>query len=146
MAKAIFSEPIRTLVMQRSAHCCEYCKSQDRFSPVYFTIDHIIPLVLGGASDLDNLAYACMLCNRLKWGKIKAFDSVTNTLVFLYNPRLDIWENHFQWSEDFLEVIGMSSIGRATVAALQLNREKLVHYRKEMIEIGCHPPSFESQY
>jgi HNH endonuclease len=77
MAKAVFPEPIWALVMQRSTHCCEYCKSQDRFSPVYFTIDHIIPPVLGGTNDLDNLAYACPLCNRLKWGKITAFDPVT---------------------------------------------------------------------
>lgn len=55
MAKVVLPEHIRTLVMQRAAHCCEYCKSQDRFSPVYFTIDHIIPPMLGGTNDPDNL-------------------------------------------------------------------------------------------
>jgi hypothetical protein len=140
MAKVVFSEVTRNLVRQRGMNCCEYCKSQDRFSPVYFTIDHIIPLTSGGTHELDNLAYACMLCNRLKWGKTSAVDLVTNADATLFHPRLNSWTEHFQWSEDYLEIIGISPIGRATVTALQLNREKLIRYRKEMTEIGAHPP------
>lgn len=62
--------------MLRSKHCCEYCKSWDKFSPVFFTIDHIIPPLLGGTHDLQNLAYSCPLCNRLKWKKVNAIDPV----------------------------------------------------------------------
>ena len=126
--------------MQRSGYCCEYCKSQDKFSPVYFTIDHIWPLIEGGTNDIENLAYACMLCNRLKWNKTMALDPVTQLNVRLYNPRTDVWENNFQWSGDYLSIIGISSTGRAMVVALQLNREKLIQYRKEMFNIGYHPP------
>lgn len=140
MAKIVFPETTRILVMQRAEHCCEYCKSQDKFSPVYFTIDHIVPSIEGGSHDIDNLAYACMLCNRFKWGKVLAEDPVTNTKAPIYNPRSDKWSNHFQWSENFLQIIGISPSGRATVTALQLNRKKLVLYRESMIEIGYHPP------
>lgn len=58
----------------------------------------------------------------------------------LYNPRTDIWHDHFQWSEDYLNLVGITAIGRATVNALVLNREKLIIYRREMLEIGQHPP------
>ena len=140
MSKTVLSEAIRDIVRLRGGYCCEYCKSQDKFSPVHFTIDHILPLIEGGTNDLENLAYACMLCNRFKWKSVLAFDPVTNTMVSIYNPRLDLWKDHFQWGEAYLSIIGISPIGRATVAALQLNREKLVSYRRSMVEIGHHPP------
>ncbi|HRD82084.1 MAG TPA: HNH endonuclease signature motif containing protein [Saprospiraceae bacterium] len=126
--------------MERASHCCEYCKSQDRFSPVYFSVDHIIPVSMGGSQDIDNMAYACMLCNRLKWNKISVLDPVSQLIVNLFDPRRDSWASHFQWSEDYLHIIGVTPVGRATVNTLQLNREKLVHYRSEMAEIGYHPP------
>lgn len=140
MSKPVLTEEIRTLVMQRSGHCCEYCKSQDKFSPVYFTIDHILPLIEGGTNDIENLAYACMLCNRLKWNKLVSIDPVSQDNVPIYNPRLDVWEQHFQWSGDYLSIIGVSAIGRALVFALKLNREKLIQYREEMLNVGYHPP------
>ncbi|MCK6693149.1 MAG: HNH endonuclease [Thermoanaerobaculia bacterium] len=140
MAGTVFPEEIRLKVMLRSRHCCEYCKSLDKFSPVFFTIDHIIPPLQGGTHDLRNLAYSCPLCNRLKWQKINAVDPVTNSPVRIFNPRTDVWEERFRWSEDYLQIIGVTAIGRATESALRLNREKLVLYRKEMLEIGQHPP------
>ncbi len=135
----VISESIRGLVMLRSNHSCEYCKSQDKFSPVFFTIDHVIPLIEGGKNDPDNLAYACPLCNRLKAHKLTALDSATNSIVPIFNPRHDEWGDHFQWSEDYLLVLGISTIGRATVNALQLNRKKLVLYGRKMFDIGQHP-------
>lgn len=140
MANTVIPEEIRLQVMVRSGHCCEYCKSQDKFSPVFFTIDHIIPVVKNGTNDPENLAYSCPLCNRFKWQKIHDVDPVTNNTVRLFNPRSDEWQDHFQWSEDYLQIIGITAIGRATESAMRLNREKLVLYRKAMLEIGQHPP------
>lgn len=140
MANAVIPDQIRSKVMLRSEHCCEYCKSQDKFSPVFFTIDHIVPILSGGTTDVQNLAYACPLCNRLKWQKVLAVDPVTDNTIRIFNPRSDVWEEHFQWSEDYLQIVGITAIGRATVSALQLNRTKLLLYRKEMLEIGQHPP------
>lgn len=139
MPKSSITEAIRYQVMLRSNHCCEYCKSQDRFSPVFFTIDHIVPIVENGTDDIENLAYSCPLCNRLKWQKTSAIDPVTNITVHIFNPRLNAWQDHFQWSEDYLQIIGITAVGRATVNTLRLNREKLVRYRKEMFDIGQHP-------
>jgi hypothetical protein len=136
-----FSEEIRLFIRSRAENCCEYCKSQDKFSPVFFTIDHINPIAAGGSNELENLAYACSLCNRLKWQKVAIFDSISNQSVPIFNPRNDTWLHHFQWSDDYFQLIGISAVGRATISELQLNREKLIRFRKEMFVIGQHPPT-----
>ena len=60
MPRAVFPADTRKTVMQRAHQCCEYCQSQDKYSPNLFTIDHIIPEDLGGTNEPDNLAYACL--------------------------------------------------------------------------------------
>ena len=120
MGKSIFSIAIREAVKGRASGCCEYCMSQDRYSPNVFTIDHILPESLGGSKDLENLAYACFLCNRLKSNKLKTIDLATDVWVSLFNPRIDVWKDHFSWSDDLTVIIGISMTGRATVSALQL--------------------------
>ena len=47
----------------------------------------------------------------------------------LFNPRIDIWAEHFSWNDDTTKIIGMTAIGRCTVKELKLNREKLIEYR-----------------
>lgn len=140
MAKSYISIEIREVVMVRADHCCEYCKSQDKYSPTAFTIDHILPESLDGTSDSDNLAYACFLCNRLKSNKKSTFDSITEQWIPLFNPRENLWNEHFSWNENATTIIGISIIGRCTVYELQLNRKKLIEYRKCIIPFGTHPP------
>jgi hypothetical protein len=130
----------RLQVAERAKHCCEYCKSLDTFSPNYFTIDHIIPEPLGGTDDLDNLAYACFLCNRLKSNKLNVYDAVSAAWFRLFDPRVQDWNEHFAWNEDLTTIIGLTATGRVTVDELQLNRPKLVAYRKAVIPFGIHPP------
>jgi hypothetical protein len=140
MAKFTISNEVREAVILRAFKCCEYCKSQDKYSPTSFTIDHIIPESLDGTSELANLAYACFLCNRLKSNKLKAFDILTGKWIPLFNPRKDIWRDHFAWNEDTTKIIGITPIGRCTVKELTLNREKLIEYRECIIPFGAHPP------
>ncbi len=140
MAKPMITTELREAVTQRALKCCEYCKSQDKYSPTSFTIDHILPESFDGTTDFMNLAYACFLCNRLKSNKLKVFDSITQKWVSLFNPRNDIWKEHFAWNEDTTKIMGISSIGRCTVKELKLNREKLIEYRNCIIPFGEHPP------
>ena len=44
------------------------------------------------------------------------------------------------WSTDSTVIIGLTAIGRATVAALHLNRISLVLAHKEWARVGWHPP------
>ncbi|MCB0063932.1 MAG: hypothetical protein KDE19_17535 [Caldilineaceae bacterium] len=64
----------------------------------------------------------------------------TNETVPLFNPRHDKWEEHFVWQQAGTVVAGVSAIGRATVATLQMNQEELIPVRKLWVEAGWHPP------
>ena len=61
-------------------------------------------------------------------------------MVALFNPRLDDWSQHFIWSADGLLLIGLTEIGKATVLALAMNRERVLNIRAADLEVGRHPP------
>ena len=143
MPKSSISNILRSAVILRAHKCCEYCKSQDKYSPTSYTIDHVVPENLDGTSEIENLAYACFLCNRLKSNKLKVFDTSIGKWIPLFNPRKDIWTEHFSWNEDGTKIIGLTAIGRCTIKELQLNREKLIEYRNCLIPFGVHPPKFD---
>jgi hypothetical protein len=60
--------------------------------------------------------------------------------VRLFHPREQRWEAHFAWSDDFTHLLALTPTGRATIAALQLNRSGLVNLRRVLYAIGEHPP------
>lgn len=130
----------RHLVMQRARECCEYCRSQARFSPDPFSVEHILPRVRGGVSEPTNLALACQGCNNRKYTAIDAIDPVTGETVALFHPRQERWQDHFTWNEDHSLMLGLTPIGRATVEKLQLNRAALVSLRRVLRSVGEHPP------
>lgn len=130
----------RRAVAERAHHCCEYCRSQLRFSAAPFSVEHIIPLSAGGNSELSNLALACQGCNGRKYTATTAIDTASGEVVRLFHPRLDRWDEHFAWISNATEIIGVSRIGRATVARLALNRAGLVNMRLVLANLGLHPP------
>jgi HNH endonuclease len=138
---ANITKKTRLLVAQRASFCCEYCWSQAKYSPDYFSVEHIIPRIKNGVNELFNLAYACLACNNHKYVHIEAIDPVSGVLSPLYNPRIDAWEQHFRWSNDYAILTGISPIGRATVDKLKLNRPSLINLRIVLAAIGKHPPN-----
>ena len=141
MARAKVSGTLKKQVTDRAQGCCEYCKSQIRFSPNSFEIDHIIPISRGGMNQLENMALACPQCNGHKADKIEAVDPVSEQIVPLFHPRQMDWKEHFCWSDDTLHIMETTATGRATVALLQTNRETVVNLRSVLQELGLHPPS-----
>lgn len=90
------SPPIRN--EQWSSMCkgrCEYCQSRADYTTEPFAVEHIIPVSRGGSSELDNLAFSCSGCNGHKYNKMEAPDRTDRTLVPLYNPRRQRWQDHF---------------------------------------------------
>lgn len=134
-------EHIQQQVRARASYLCEFCHANERWQYVKFTIDHVIPFSLGGSDRLENLTLACFHCNRRKTNRLTGIDPASQTEVALFNPRQDSWQEHFIWSVDRLSMLGISAIGRATVAALLLNRERVIPIRAADLEIGRHPPS-----
>ena len=132
----------RLAVTGRAQGCCEYCRSQERFAPQNFTIDHIMPQSQGGQTTLENLALACQGCNSHKHARTVAIDPGTSKAVPLYSPRLQRWPDHFSWNEDFALITGLTPTGRATVQALKFNdRDGLLNMRRILYLAGAHPPS-----
>ncbi|MEO0490442.1 MAG: HNH endonuclease signature motif containing protein [Cyanobacteria bacterium P01_A01_bin.123] len=140
MAKPRVSAAQRAYVAQRAKGCCEYCKSQARFSPDPFSIEHIIPVSKGGTDDMENLALSCQGCNGHKYNHTAAYDPVQGKPVSLYHPRQQAWAKHFAWNNDCSIVLGLTAIGRATVEKLQLNRSGVVNLRRALYVIDRHPP------
>ena len=118
---------LRRLVFERAHHCCEYCRAQAQFSSNPLTIDHIHPCSLGDATEIENLALSCFGCNQHKAERIVSYDSISEIIVSLFHPRLNNWNEHFNWNEEFTLMIGITPTGRATIAALQLNRIQSRH-------------------
>ena len=131
---------LRNLVAKRANFVCEYCFSQEDFSAESFAVEHILPRISGGKTVKENLAYSCLGCNSHKATKIKAFDSVSETTVNLFNPRSQNWNEHFTWNKDFTEIIGLTPIGRAMIEALKLNRKGVKNLRWALFSVGKHPP------
>jgi 5-methylcytosine-specific restriction endonuclease McrA len=104
-------------------------------------VDHILPQSLGGLTTLENLALACLSCNQHKSNRTSFTDPLTKTVAPLFHPRTEIWNNHFAWSNDFTLIAGLTPTGRATVAALHLNRPGLVNLRHILHAFGLHPPA-----
>jgi hypothetical protein len=135
----------RRIISERAQGCCEYCLSQVDFATQSFSVEHIIPVVWGGTNVLENLALACQGCNSHKHAKRENSDPIGDTAVSLYHPRQQMWDEHFQWSEDFTLIIGITPTGRATVEALKMNRPGVVNLRRVLFALGEHPPGFIQQ-
>lgn len=130
----------KKIIVERAKGCCEYCLSQARFAMQSFSVEHIIPKSKGGKTTLNNLALACQGCNNYKYNKTEWHDPINNKLIALYNPRQQVWNQHFAWNENFTIVIGLTPTGRATVEALKLNLEGVVNLRQVLYSAGEHPP------
>ena len=127
-------------VRRRAHSLCQYCQTSEQWQYVGFTVDHIIPVARGGTDTPNNLALACFHCNRRKGQSITGLDTESGEEVPLFHPRKHVWSEHFIWSADRLYIIGLTPIGRATVEALELNRERAIRIRAADVAVERHPP------
>lgn len=134
----------RAKVASRALHRCEYCHSSAALALGHFHTEHILPRKYGGSDDEDNLAYACPLCNENKLTTTEGRDSATGRIVRLFNPRTDDWNSHFIWSADGIDLIGLTPIGRITVAVLKINDAKRRYLRRLWTELRLHPPETDN--
>jgi hypothetical protein len=134
------SVQLQEQVRKRAHLLCEYCHTSEKWQYVRFTVDHIVPVTRGGTDTQENLALACFHCNRRKGQTVTALDPDSCEDVSLFQPRQHLWREHFIWSTDRLYLIGLTPIGRATVEALELNRERVIRVRAADVAVGRHPP------
>jgi len=135
---------LRTQVLVDAGGRCGYCRSSEEIMGAPLEIEHVVPEALGGPTRRDNLWAACRQCNALKGDRTQADDPVTDAVVPLFNPRRQVWREHFSWSDDGAHIVGQTAERRATVQALGLNRPLLVRARQRWVAAGWHPPAESS--
>jgi hypothetical protein len=128
-------------VRETAGNRCGYCLSPKHLVMGRLQIEHIIPLAGGGSNDESNLWLSCQICNNHKSDKMRATDPETGESVTLFNPRIQAWADHFRWSDDGIRIIGLTSVGRATVIALHLSDDAdALEVRSYWVLAGWHPP------
>ena len=136
MSSYISSE-IRQVVANRANQVCEYCLIADADAYFRFQIEHIISRKHGGSSELENLALACVFCNRYKGSDIASLKPETDELVRFYNPRTMRWSEHFRLNGVLIEPL--TDIGEATVRILQMNHDDQILERQVLSRRGRYP-------
>jgi len=138
---AYVAEGVRRRVAEAAFRRCGYCQTHEEVVGYALHIEHILSLAAGGTSSEENLWLACFVCNNAKGTQTSGRDPETGISFLLFNPRTQSWGEHFAWSTDGTEVVGMSPVGRATVLALQLNTPLRREARRRWVAVGWHPPA-----
>jgi hypothetical protein len=126
--------------LQTLGERCEYCGTSEWVTGVPLEVDHIRPLSRRGATNRSNLCRACSSCNAYKGDQTRGRDPITDKRVALFNPRRQRWADHFRWSEDGVQIVGLTPCGRVTVEALKMNNPQIVRARRLWASVGWHPP------
>lgn len=129
----------RSLVEQRARTLCEYCQLAQEYSVLPHQIDHVRATKHHGPNTMENTCWACAQCNAAKGPNVAGYDPETGVLVPLFNPRADVWIEHFFWRGGFL--VGQTAVGRATIDVLRINDSDCVEQREVLIEADLFPPS-----
>ena len=85
---------VRADVARRTGYRCEkrfqllrqYCLIHEDDVGFPHQIDPILSRKHGGSSDFENLAYACVFCNRQKGSDVAALNPKTGAAVRLFHP------------------------------------------------------------
>jgi len=128
------SDDLRTALRELAGDIREYCRLPQSMALHRHEPDHIISVQHGGRTELENLALACMRCNRRKGPNIGSIDPVTGQLTPLFNPRTQLWPEHFRYEDGRLQPL--SPEARVTEKVLQLNKPGRVAERQRQAAAG----------
>jgi hypothetical protein len=133
---------LRRKVENRAKGCCEYCLIHQDDMFFSHEVDHIIAEKHRGKTEDLNLCVSCFDCNRYKGSDIGSIDIETDAYTRLYHPRLDKWEDHFEFRD--AEIVPLTAVGRVTEFLLQLNSDERIQKRKMLIAINSYPCTFDA--
>lgn len=138
---SLISADLRDRLLEADNRHCAYCATTEATTGQPMTVDHIVPQAQGGETTFDNLCFACRRCNEFKGSATHAQDPLTGERLSLFHPRQQNWGEHFQWDETGALLIGLTSVGRATIVALNMNNPVIVDARRRWVGVGWHPPA-----
>lgn len=137
MSSYSISKELRQLVVKKASGRCEYCLIHQDFSIYTHEVDHIIALKHGGETIIENLALSCLSCNRHKGSDFATIDWITQEIVPLFNPRRQVWDEHFYLEGARIE--GKTQIGQGTARLLQFNVANRVLERQVLMSQQQYP-------
>jgi hypothetical protein len=109
-----------------------------------FEVEHVLAEKHGGVTSAENLAYACLACNRRKGTDVASVSSRTGALVRLFNPRTNRWTEHFALARGRIEPL--TEIGEVTARILAFNEDERVEERQILIRARRYPPPETEAY
>ena len=124
----------RRLVEERARQRCEYCHAPQKYDVQPFQLDHIRAQKHSGLTSPANLAWSCLPCNTYKGPNVAGYDPESNSLQPLFNPRKDVWSEHFAWKGS--KLVGLTPVGRTTIDVLRINQPERVEHRRLLIAGG----------
>ncbi|GAB4516050.1 MAG: hypothetical protein OHK0046_20590 [Anaerolineae bacterium] len=126
------SSQTRRQVRQRAGGRCEYCGKPEAFSAQSHHVDHIVSQKHNGTDAPDNLAWACFQCNLCKGSDIASLDRLTGDLTPLFNPRTQVWLEHFSYEGPV--IVAKTATGRVTLDLLQINHPDQIETRRLLMD------------
>ncbi len=136
MSETYISAVLRRLVAQRANRRCEYCLIHEDDTFFGCHIDHIVSEKHGGATVAENLAYACAFCNLHKGSDLGSL-TAEGELCRFFNPRADVWTEHFALEEAIIQPL--TAIGEVTARIFQFNHLDRLLERETLIEARLYP-------
>jgi hypothetical protein len=131
--------PLYPVVALRAGHRCEYCRAPEAIFNFPFEVEHIVPSSRNGPDDESNAALACRSCNLFKSDQVRGRDTIKGKVVRLFHPRRHRWDNHFRVERESGTLLASTPTGRATIAALQMNRSIQLEAWRQWMRLGLFP-------
>ncbi|HEX3627655.1 MAG TPA: HNH endonuclease signature motif containing protein [Verrucomicrobiae bacterium] len=128
---------LRKQVADRAYHVCEYCLIHEGDVFWGFELEHIISRKHDGPTALDNLAWACICCNRHKGTDIATLAGEPPAITRLFHPRSDNWSQCFVLQG--IEIEGLNRVGAGTSRLLKFNDESRLKERGLLKITGRYP-------
>ena len=131
------SRQLRRVVDERSGSRCEYCRIHRDDTLLGCEPDHIVAEKHGGPTDSNNLALACFSCNRRKGSDLGSL-SGAGELVRFFNPRRDVWKDHFRFEGE--RIVPLTDIGLVTERLFGFNDPERLLERRHLLAAARLPP------
>ena len=128
---------LRREVADRAQFRCEYCLYPEMRSGFLHQVDHIVSRKHNGSTNLENLAYSCILCNRYKGSDVAGIHNRTGEAVRLFHPRQDRWPEHFRLRGAVIEPL--TPEGEITAIILRFNQAERIVERAGLQNRGEYP-------
>jgi hypothetical protein len=142
MSQTYIPAELRRLVIRRADRRCEYCLIHEDDTFFGCEVDHVISEKHGGLTSGENLAYACLVCNRYKGSDLGSILEPSGDLIRFFNPRLDSWSEHF--SLEGVVIKPLTAIGQVTERIFKLNEFERLIEREALRAVGRYPTGADS--